>query len=252
MREHHTDDRADPTAGPAAGQRPPAPTVRLLDPSEVATAAAVLARAFAEEPAKRALFGGESATRAIFADPSVRTRFAEAAARGRLRAALPYAAVHVADLEGTIAGVAMWYPPGVEPGALPSRVLVSTLLTPGTHVLSLLAHVGASLWRDRSAVRRILAARSSAVAQAALDPSWYLAVLGTDPQFRGRGVARKLLERTLERCDVEGLPAWLETTEDSNVPLYERFGFETFADIAGGRVLPSLWLMHRAPRRRSR
>jgi GNAT superfamily N-acetyltransferase len=250
MREHDSGDRADHTVGPAPGPRPPAPTVRLLGPSDVTAAAGVLARAFAEEPAKRALFGEESARWAIFADPSTRTRFAEAAARGRLRAALPYAAVHVAEVEGTIAGVALWYPPGVKPGALPSRVLLATLLTPGTHVLSLLAHVTASLWRDRSAVRRIMATRSRAVAQAALDPSWYLAVLGTDPRFRGRGVARRLLERTLERCDVDGLPAWLETTDDSNLPIYERFGFTTFAAIAGGEILPSLWMMRREPHRR--
>jgi predicted acetyltransferase len=63
-----------------------------------------------------------------------------------------------------------------------------------------------------------------------------------------RSVARQLLERTLQRCDVEGLPVGLGTTEASNEPMYERFGFETFTAIAGGKVLPSLWLMRRAPR----
>ncbi len=30
-----------------------------------------------------------------------------------------------------------------------------------------------------------------------------------------------LLERTLDRCDIEGLPAWLETTDESYVVLWD-------------------------------
>lgn len=222
--------------------------MRLLAPRDVPTAAAVLARAFAEEPAKRVLFGDASAAGTPFADASTRTRFAEAAARGRLNAAAHYAAVHVAEVDGTIAGVALWYPPGVKPGALSSSSVVPALLTPGTRVLSLLARVGGSLWRDRRALQRVLAGRTAAAKRAGRGPSWYLAVLGTDPGYRGRGVARQLLERTLERCDTEGLPAWLETTEAATAGMYERFDFETIAAIDGGVLLPGLWIMRREPR----
>ena len=248
MTENVSGDRADHTPTPPPADRKGAASVRLLAPRDVPTAAAVLARAFAEEPSKRALFGNASATGTPFADASTRTRFAEAAARGRLKAAAHYAAVHVAEFDGTIAGVAMWYPPGVKPGALPSSSVVPALLTPGTRVLSLIAHVGGSLWRDRSALQRVLAGRTAAAKQAGRGPSWYLAVLGTDPGYRGRGVARQLLERTLERCDIEGLPAWLETTEEATAGLYERFGFATIAALDGGVVLPGLWVMRREPR----
>jgi GNAT superfamily N-acetyltransferase len=226
--------------------------VRLLREHDVPAAAAVLARAFADEPSKRVLFGHEPGRWAPFADATTRTRFTETAARGRLRAALPYAAVHGAELDGTIAGVAVWYPPGVTPGASASATVVPALLTRGTRVLSLIAHVTSSLWRDRSAVRRVLAARTAAAKPAGRGPSWYLAVLGTDPNYRGRGVARRLLERTLARCDVEGLPAWLETTEGSTAAMYERFGFETVAAIPGGVLLPGLWVMRREARGRPR
>ncbi|GEM_PF-139339 len=239
--------RATATA-PATADRTEVPTVRLLDARDVPTAANVLARAFAEEPTKHALFGGEAVASTPFADASTRTRFAIAAARGRLKAAARYAAVHVAECDGTIAGVAMWYPPGVTAGALPVSSVLPALLTPGTRVLSLFSHVGRSLWRDRSALKRVLAGRTVVAKQAARGPSWYLAVLGTDPGYRGRGVARQLLERTLERCDIEGLPAWLETTEKATAGLYERFGFETIAAIDGGMVLPGLWVMRREPR----
>ena len=248
MTDAATGDSGDLAAAPVTADRTDPPTVRLLEPSEVPAAAAVLARAFADEPAKQALFGDGSAAATPFADASTRTRFAEAAARGRLNAAARYAAVHVAECNGTLAGVAMWYPPGVTPGALPTSSVVPALLTPGTRVLSLLARVAGSLWRDRSALARVLGGRTAAAKRAGRGPSWYLAVLGTDTGYRGRGVARQLLERTLERCDIEGLPAWLETTEASTARMYERFGFETIAAIDGGLVLPGIWVMRREPR----
>jgi len=236
-------------AAPAPADCTAVPSVRVLEHGDLSTAARVLALAFADEPAKHALFGSEENASPPFADANTRTRFAEAVARGRLRAAARYAAVHVAEIDGALAGVAMWYPPGVQPAALPSSAIVPALLTPGTRVLTLIARVGGLLWRDRAALRRILAGRTAAAKQASRGRSWYLAVIGTDPSHRGRGVARRLLERTLERCDVEGLPAWLETTEEATAGLYERFGFQTIAAIDGGTVLPGLWVMRREPRR---
>jgi len=241
--------QGDP-ATPAPADRSAEPSVRLLEPRDVPVAARVLALAFAAEPAKHALFGGEATALPAFADENTRTRFAEAVARGRLRAAARYAAVHVAEIDATIAGVAMWYPPGVQPAALPSSAVVPALLTPGTRVLTLIARVGGLLWRHRRTLKRILAGRTAAAKQAGRGPSWYLAVIGTDPRYRGRGVARQLLERTLARCDVEGLPAWLETTEEATAGLYERFGFETIAAIGGGTILPGLWVKRREPRQR--
>jgi len=248
MAVHRPDERVDRATSPRPAAAAAVPSVRLLAPGDAPQAAVVLARAFAEEPAKHALFGIEAAGRAAFVDANTRTRFAAAVARGRLQAAAGYAAVHVAEVDGAIAGVAMWYPPGVQPGAFPGAAVMRALLTPGTRVLTLLASVTGALWRDRHTLRRLLGGRTAAAKQAGRGPSWYLAVLGTDPDHRGRGVARRLLERTLERCDVEGLPAWLETTEEATAGMYERFGFETIAAIAGGTVLPGLWVMRREPR----
>jgi GNAT superfamily N-acetyltransferase len=237
-------------AGTEHDERGGVPSVRLLREHDVPVAATVLARAFADEPSKRVLFGHEPGRRGPFADTVTRTRFTEAVARARLRAAMPYAAVHVAELDGTIAGVAVWYPPGVRPGALPSSTVVPALLSRGTRVLSLIAHLAGVSWRERSTLRRVLAARSAAAKPAGRGPSWYLSVLGTDQDYRGRGVARRLLERTLERCDIEGLAAWLETTEGTTAAMYGRFGFETVAAIAGGELLPGLWVMRREPQGR--
>ena len=78
-------------------------------------------------------------------------------------------------------------------------------------------------------------------------PHWYLPTLGTDPAHQGHGLGSALLADRLARCDAEGLPAYLESSKESNVSFYERHGFhvtETF-DLPQG---PRLWLMWRDPR----
>jgi GNAT superfamily N-acetyltransferase len=78
-------------------------------------------------------------------------------------------------------------------------------------------------------------------------PHWYLAVVATDPDHQGKGLGSALLGDQLARVDAEGLPAYLESTKEANVPLYERHGFQvtgTF-DLPNG---PRLWLMWRDPR----
>lgn len=79
------------------------------------------------------------------------------------------------------------------------------------------------------------------------DPHWYLLVVGVCPQAQGLGLGRALIEPTLERCDREGLPAYLETTKPSNVPYYRRFGFEVREEIELGGDAPPFSTMWRAP-----
>jgi GNAT superfamily N-acetyltransferase len=79
------------------------------------------------------------------------------------------------------------------------------------------------------------------------EPHWYLAVVGSDPDVRGTGLGRALMDSRLDRCDAEGAPAYLESTKQSNVPYYLRFGFEVTGELTvpGG---PTMWQMWRAPR----
>lgn len=79
------------------------------------------------------------------------------------------------------------------------------------------------------------------------EPHWYLAVLGTDPAHQGRGIGSALLGPTLDRCDAEGIGAYLESSKEANIPFYRRHGFEVTGEVAmaGG---PSVWPMWRDPR----
>jgi GNAT superfamily N-acetyltransferase len=67
---------------------------------------------------------------------------------------------------------------------------------------------------------------------------WYLSIIGVDAAHQGKGLGARLLEVALERCDEEGLIAYLESSNPANIPLYERHGFEVVSEIRGGDAPP--------------
>jgi ribosomal protein S18 acetylase RimI-like enzyme len=66
------------------------------------------------------------------------------------------------------------------------------------------------------------------------EPCWYLPLIGVDPAHQGRGHGSALLRHALERVDRERLPAYLESSNPRNIPLYERHGFVRLGTIQAG------------------
>jgi ribosomal protein S18 acetylase RimI-like enzyme len=78
-------------------------------------------------------------------------------------------------------------------------------------------------------------------------PHWYLATLGTDPDAQGRGLGTAVLAPVLEECDRDGVAAYLESSKESNIAYYSRFGFRVTGEVRLPRG-PRVWLMWRDPR----
>lgn len=81
----------------------------------------------------------------------------------------------------------------------------------------------------------------------AKEPHYYLAVLGTEPDYQGKGVGSATMGPILERCDLEGIGAYLESSKERNVPYYRRHGFEVTEEVTLPKG-PPLWLMWRDPK----
>jgi ribosomal protein S18 acetylase RimI-like enzyme len=79
------------------------------------------------------------------------------------------------------------------------------------------------------------------------EPHYYLAVLGTDPGAQGRGIGSAVLRGVLEQCDRDGVGAFLESSKESNIAYYTRHGFRVTEEV---RLLrgPTMWRMWRDPR----
>jgi GNAT superfamily N-acetyltransferase len=63
------------------------------------------------------------------------------------------------------------------------------------------------------------------------EPHHYFPYIGVAPHAQGQGLGSMLMGPTLDRCDEEGLPAYLEATSDRNIALYERLGFRPCAEL---------------------
>ena len=83
-------------------------------------------------------------------------------------------------------------------------------------------------------------------------PHYYLSVLGTDPDQQGGGVGSALLGPVLDRCDADGIAAYLESSKESNVDFYIRHGFSVTDRIDLPDDGPALWFMWREPGPRRR
>jgi GNAT superfamily N-acetyltransferase len=78
------------------------------------------------------------------------------------------------------------------------------------------------------------------------EPHWYLNTLSIRPESQRKGYGSALIEPGLALADEQGMPCYLETQRESNIPFYRRFGFELTKEVSL-RDSPSLWLMWREP-----
>jgi GNAT superfamily N-acetyltransferase len=189
--------------------------VRKVETADIPSVAATLARAFLDDPVLSWLLPRDRALQRM------RTFFDGAIRHIHLRHGEVY------TTEG-YASAAVWDPPGHwRVGLLPQLRLAPQMLRAfGTRV-------GPAIRLLDEMERHHLA-----------EPHFYLAILGTDPPYQGRGVGAATLAPVLRRCDAAGVVAYLESTNPSNVPFYRRQGFEVTREISvpGG---PPLTLMRR-------
>jgi GNAT superfamily N-acetyltransferase len=76
------------------------------------------------------------------------------------------------------------------------------------------------------------------------EPHYYIPYVGVAPESQGAGLGTALLAPTLDRCDSEGVPAYLEATSERNAALYGRLGFTAIGELRL-RGSPPLWPMLR-------
>jgi GNAT superfamily N-acetyltransferase len=76
------------------------------------------------------------------------------------------------------------------------------------------------------------------------EPHYYLSLLGTRDEHRGRGLGMALLKENLARIDAERMPAYLESSNPGNNHRYESVGFisvVSFRAPGDGPVVTGMW-----------
>ncbi len=126
-----------------------------------------------------------------------------------------------------LTGAALTLPPGAWRAPLRATLIEGRAF--GIH-LSRAARIGSAMeWRHTRKPR---------------EPHYYVRDIGVHPEMQGKGLGSVLLRPTLERCDREGLPAYLEASSERSAALYERHGFRLIKELRVGGS-PPLRLMLR-------
>lgn len=186
----------------------------------------------------------EVSTRAFADDPFFSYMFPDESRRGRslailhrvvLRRVAPLGTTRAALVDGRVAGVSLWLPPGAWP--FPVRVQLAQLLGGMPAFFGSMGTLG----RLRPLLKDVVKGHLKA-------PHWYLQLLMVDPAHQRQGLGALLQEPVLATCDREGTVAWLETQKEENLAYYARFGFR----VAGEHHSPdgevTMWSLQRDPR----
>jgi len=193
-----------------------------LEKGQARPAGEVLARAFNDDPAL-IRFVTEPRKRVELLRSMFRMVVSHAVLKGEVYAVSP-----------KMEGVAIWLPSGV-----PEITLWEALRGGG---LTLLFKGGMEFMRKMKQDEDFAHQLRQRLAPT---PHWYLAVLGVDPQFQGKGCASRLLKPMLARLDAEKLPAYLETSTEEYVPMYQHFGFKLLQEAMMPGSGTKMWVMLR-------
>lgn len=191
-------------------------TIVAVRPDRAAHAFDTLTQAFVDDPPSRWLFPDADVYWRFF--PVFAEKFGGAAIAART-------AIEIEDA----AGIALWLAPG---GAGPDEAALMRLVEESAQPQR---HAG------------VLAVFEEMRRRHPTEPHWYLPLIGVRPGRQGRGIGAALLSAGLRVCDIERLPAYLESTNPRNQPLYERHGFVAQEPIVVGDCPPIVPMM-RPPR----
>ena len=79
------------------------------------------------------------------------------------------------------------------------------------------------------------------------EPHWYLQTIGTDPAFQGKGYGGVIMRDRLAAVDAAHMPCYLESSKDTNIPIYQSFGFKLTGEMQVPNG-PKIWPMWRDAR----
>ena len=75
----------------------------------------------------------------------------------------------------------------------------------------------------------------------------YILIVGVNPEYQKQGFGSKLLRALFEKSDNINTPIYLETQTESNVKMYEKYGFKILKEINLPILNLPMWEMKRNP-----
>ena len=174
-----------------------------LDKGQIKTAAQMLAGVFVNEPVYKYFIPDE-----VQRNNELHYHFI-------LRLHYAFRCGEVYTTSSDMEGIAMWFPPGY------TRLTFWILLRCGGFSLRL--RLGKESVSRQMFINDYLNSVHSRVVPF---PHWYLSSLGVKPDYQRKGYAGTLMHPILARIDAEKSQCYLETQKESNIPIYQHYGFK--------------------------
>jgi len=182
--------------------------MRLIDleTAHVPEAAAVLARAFFDNPGVRAVLDRHGTDARLIAFERISAGFLNAARRyGRVTAVVEH---------DRIAGVMLVYPPGAYPPPMIGQLMMAEqVLLTGPRSAWKFSCLASYLRRVHPHTRH-----------------YFVFMIGVDGPYQGKGYGGALLRRVHDAADAAGVDCYLETDKPDSVLLYQHFGYQITRD----------------------
>ena len=188
---------------------------------DIHRAAIVLVDAFQHDPVWNAVFGDATLAQRAYAFETP------------VRYCLKYGEVYAPS--EALEGVAAWAP-GMLADMTFWRILRSGAFWSGMKIGARIAGQMQPIFRPIETDRRENMSGKSYL---------YLQIIGVAPAFQGQGFASKLLRAFIEKSEQTGVSLYLETETESNVSLYEHFGFTVIKKIVLPTINLPMWEMVR-------
>jgi GNAT superfamily N-acetyltransferase len=199
--------------------------ITVLPYADIAAAGHLLTRAFAHDPVITHFLD----------DPARRSIAFPAFFAGVLEEILPFGTVFAGYDSDRLIGLAAWLPPEA---AQPDEAALARSHQHRALVRHLFPQTSQALYEGFAAAGKLHP----------VEPHWYLAFVGIDPPFQGRGVARKLLSLVLKDADAKGLLCYLETPFSATHKFYQDLGFEIRSQESLFQGAPPVSTMLRRPK----
>jgi len=191
-----------------------ASSVRLATAADAQELSQTLGRAFFDDPVMSYMMPDES-RRAAKLQPLFKVLF---------KLGRPYGACYVTS---GYEAVTLWRPPGQW------HLTIWQYITNGPQLLGVFGSNVLSVMGTMDRIEKVHPKK----------PHWYLQTIGTDPVKQGKGFGSLIMRDQLARVDASHMPAYLESSKITNIPIYKSFGFEVTGEIKipDGPTLWSMW-----------
>ncbi len=175
----------------------------LLTKNQIKQASSIISKAFFNDPLM------------VFLFPKTKERSFKLSSMMELliRLGMKYGIVHITS--PNLEGIAIWFPS--------NRSKITPLMGLLNGGISYFFKLGSKAVKKQNQFYKYIYSKHKKLMTSF---HWYLSIIGINPINQGKGYSNILFNSMFNQIDKQNLPCFLDTNNEKNLPIYNRFGFK--------------------------